>query len=318
MEAANGRLLRGVPSVSGVDAIGLLRPIERFALAGEDRHGPGLAGGGLPQPGPLYVAALLLLRPPAVPGLHRGRAGGVVHRLRQHHLRGPGHLGAPHREDGVRSLWGALAEAGRGVLILPAAPHDRQACDPNTRFAVPAQAGASIALIARGNCTCRDKIRHAAVHNASAVVIFNVGSANANDTITMPHHGTGEVVTAILSRGISHATAGAQRDWVTMTHHHRHEELCSTPAGRRCSLHLLHIALMIISSPGSLTSIQRFRYANAETETSFITQTTLPQEAKKAISKLQVRTIRKGDQETRPTSTTVPPARGKQGQRRNR
>uniref|UniRef100_A0A3P9ATW5 PA domain-containing protein n=1 Tax=Maylandia zebra TaxID=106582 RepID=A0A3P9ATW5_9CICH len=77
----------------------------------------------------------------------------------------------------------------KGVLVLPAAPLDRQACDPNTRFAVPAQAGAWVALIARGNCTYKDKIRHAAAHNASAVVIFNVGSTNTNDTITMPHSG---------------------------------------------------------------------------------------------------------------------------------
>uniref|UniRef100_A0A3Q2X2E8 PA domain-containing protein n=1 Tax=Haplochromis burtoni TaxID=8153 RepID=A0A3Q2X2E8_HAPBU len=77
----------------------------------------------------------------------------------------------------------------KGVLVLPAAPLDRQACDPNTRFAVPAQAGAWVALMARGNCTYKDKIRHAAAHNASAVVIFNVGSTNTNDTITMPHPG---------------------------------------------------------------------------------------------------------------------------------
>lgn len=77
----------------------------------------------------------------------------------------------------------------KGVVFLPAAPHERQACDPSSRFAVPAQAGAWVALIAGGNCTYRDKIRHAAAHNASAVVIFNVGSAGANDTITMPHSG---------------------------------------------------------------------------------------------------------------------------------
>lgn len=77
----------------------------------------------------------------------------------------------------------------KGVVVLPASSHDRQACDPNTRFNMPPQAGAWVALIARGNCTYKDKIRHAAAHNASAVVIFNVGSANANDTITMPHPG---------------------------------------------------------------------------------------------------------------------------------
>jgi len=77
----------------------------------------------------------------------------------------------------------------KGVVVLPAAPLDRQACDPHTRFVVPPQAGAWVALIARGNCTYKDKIRHAAAHNASAVVIFNVGSATSNDTITMPHQG---------------------------------------------------------------------------------------------------------------------------------
>lgn len=76
----------------------------------------------------------------------------------------------------------------KGVVVLPASLHDRQACDPNTRF-MPPQTGAWVALIARGNCTYKDKIRHAAAYNASAVVIFNVGSANANDTITMPHPG---------------------------------------------------------------------------------------------------------------------------------
>ena len=80
----------------------------------------------MPQPGALDVAAVPLLRAPAVPGLHRGGARGVVHRLRQHHLRGPGHLGAAHGEDGVRPLRGALAEAGRprarGHAVRPAGP----------------------------------------------------------------------------------------------------------------------------------------------------------------------------------------------------
>lgn len=78
----------------------------------------------------------------------------------------------------------------KGVVVLPASPHDRQACDPNARFALPAQAAVPwIALIAGGNCTYKDKIRHAAAHNASAVVIFNVGSPNSNDTLTMLYSG---------------------------------------------------------------------------------------------------------------------------------
>lgn len=97
----------------------------------------------------------------------------------------------PHTEKTECGRYGEHSPKrdAKGLVVLPASPHDRQACDPSTRFAVPAQAGAWIALIARGNCTCKDKIRHAAAYNASAVVIFNVGSTNSNDTITMPHQG---------------------------------------------------------------------------------------------------------------------------------
>lgn len=77
----------------------------------------------------------------------------------------------------------------KGWLATAVSARERHACDPNTRFAVPVQAGAWIALVTLGNCTFGDKIRHASGQNASAVVIFNVGAANANETITMPHPG---------------------------------------------------------------------------------------------------------------------------------
>lgn len=77
----------------------------------------------------------------------------------------------------------------KGLLATAASARERHACDPNTRFAVPDRAGSWIALVTHGNCTFRDKIRHASGQNASAVVIFNVGASNANETITMPHPG---------------------------------------------------------------------------------------------------------------------------------
>uniref|UniRef100_A0A673KXQ5 Ring finger protein 150b n=1 Tax=Sinocyclocheilus rhinocerous TaxID=307959 RepID=A0A673KXQ5_9TELE len=82
----------------------------------------------------------------------------------------------------------SLKREARGVLAMPAAPQDRHACDPNSRF-TPRGYGAWIALISRGNCTYRDKIRNAVGKNASAVVIFNVGSSNPNETITMSDPG---------------------------------------------------------------------------------------------------------------------------------
>ncbi|CAK6976830.1 RING finger protein 150 [Scomber scombrus] len=188
----------------------------------------------------------------------------------------------------------------KGVVVLPAALHDRQACDPNTRFSVPAQAGSGawIALIARGNCTYKDKIRHAAAHNASAVVIFNVGSANVNDTITMPHSGTGEVVAIMIPepKGREVALLLERNVTVTMTITIGTRNLQKYVS--RTSVVFVSISfivLMIISLAWLVFYyIQRFRYANARDRN----QRRLGDAAKKAISKLQVRTIRKGDQET--------------------
>ncbi|KAM9426489.1 RING finger protein 150 isoform 2-T2 [Pholidichthys leucotaenia] len=185
----------------------------------------------------------------------------------------------------------------RGVVVLPAAPLDRQACDPNTRFAVP-QAGPWIALIAHGNCTYKDKIRHAAVQNASAVVIFNVASTNVNDTITMLHPGTGEVVAIMIPepKGREVASLLERNLTVTMTITIGTRNLQKYVS--RTSVVFVSISfivLMIISLAWLVFYyIQRFRYANARDRN----QRRLGDAAKKAISKLQVRTIRKGDQET--------------------
>ncbi|XP_017297442.1 RING finger protein 150 [Kryptolebias marmoratus] len=186
----------------------------------------------------------------------------------------------------------------KGVVVLPAAPLDRQACDPHSRFAVPPQAGAWIALVAPGNCTYKDKIRHAAAQNASAVVIFNVGSANANDTITMPHQGASEVVAIMIPEPKGHEVMSLLQRNITVT--------MTISIGTRnlqkyvsrtsvVFVSISFIVLMIISLAWLVFYyIQRFRYANARDRD----QRRLGDAAKKAISKLQVRTIRKGDQET--------------------
>ncbi|XP_061525079.1 RING finger protein 150-like [Phycodurus eques] len=186
----------------------------------------------------------------------------------------------------------------KGVVVLPAAPHDRQACDPGTPFPAPAHAGAWVALIAGGNCTYKDKIRHAAERNASAVVVFNVGSANANDTITMPHSGTGDVVAIMIPepKGREVVSLLERNLTVTMTITIGTRNLQKYVS--RTSVVFVSISfivLMIISLAWLVFYyIQRFRYANARDRN----QRRLGDAAKKAISKLQVRNIRKGDQET--------------------
>ncbi|KAJ7326932.1 hypothetical protein JRQ81_016691 [Phrynocephalus forsythii] len=187
-----------------------------------------------------------------------------------------------------------------GQVVMTSTAADRQACDPNARFAVPGPGKIWIALIPKGNCTFKDKIRHAVSQNASAVVIYNVGSSNANETITMPPAGTDDVVAimipepkgkeivSLLERNISvmmHITIGTRnlQKYVSRT--------------SVVFVSISFIVLMIISLAWLVFYyIQRFRYANARDRN----QRRLGDAAKKAISKLQVRTIRRGDKETEP------------------
>ncbi|XP_071768345.1 RING finger protein 150a [Centroberyx gerrardi] len=186
----------------------------------------------------------------------------------------------------------------RGLVLVPTLVQDRQACDANVKFPLVSQSSAWVALVAAGNCTFREKIRNAASHNASAVVVYNVGSSNTNETITMPHQGTGDIVAimipepkgreivALLERNIAvmlHITIGTRnlQKYVSRT--------------SVVFVSISFIVLMIISLAWLVFYyIQRFRYANARDRN----QRRLGDAAKKAINKLQVRTIKKGDKET--------------------
>ncbi|KAK1175873.1 RING finger protein 150-like, partial [Acipenser oxyrinchus oxyrinchus] len=194
----------------------------------------------------------------------------------------------------------SLKQDAKGVVVMPSSPHDRFACDPNTRFAVPANAKSWVALIPKGNCTYRDKVRHVTSQNASAVVIFNVGSSNVNETITMPHAGTGDIVvimipepkgrelTLLLEKNVTVMM------YITIGTRNLQKYVSRTSV---VFVSISFIVLMIISLAWLVFYyIQRFRYANARDRN----QRRLGDAAKKAISKLQVRTIRKGDKETEP------------------
>lgn len=193
----------------------------------------------------------------------------------------------------------SLKQDARGLLALPS-HHDKLACDPQAKFQVPVAAATRgwIAVIPRGNCTYKEKIWHAVRQNASAVVIYNLGASNVNETITMPHGGTGEIVAimipelkgreimSLLERNITimmHITIGTRnlQKYVSRT--------------SVVFVSISFIVLMIISLAWLVFYyIQRFRYANARDRN----QRRLGDAAKKAIGKLQIRTIKKGDKET--------------------
>ncbi|XP_053438082.1 RING finger protein 150 isoform X2 [Nycticebus coucang] len=182
----------------------------------------------------------------------------------------------------------------RGEVVMASSVHDRLACDPNTKFAAPTHSKNWIALIPKGNCTYRDKIRNAFLQNASAVVIFNVGS-NTNETITMSHAGVEDIVAIMIPEPKGREIVSLLERNITVT--------MSITIGTRnlqkyvsrtsvVFVSISFIVLMIISLAWLVFYyIQRFRYANARDRN----QRRLGDAAKKAISKLQVRTIKKGD-----------------------
>ncbi|KAJ8000703.1 hypothetical protein DPEC_G00183110 [Dallia pectoralis] len=188
----------------------------------------------------------------------------------------------------------------RGQVLMPALMRERHACDPDTRYPAPRPNGAWVALIAAGNCTFREKIRNvAAFHNVSAVVVYNsVGSSNVNETITMAHQGTGDVVAVMIPEPKGKEIAALLERNVTVTVHITIGTRNLQKYVSRTSVVFVSISfiiLMIISLAWLVFYyIQRFRYANARDRN----QRQLGDAAKKAISKLQVRTIRKGDMET--------------------
>ncbi|MEE6461459.1 hypothetical protein FKM82_001294 [Ascaphus truei] len=172
----------------------------------------------------------------------------------------------------------SLKQDARGFAVLPSSPQDRLACDPATRFSVPPHARSWVALIPKGNCTFRDKIRHAALHNASAVLIYNMGSSNANETITMPHAGIEDIVAIMIPEPKGKEIASLLEKnitvmiYITIGTRNLQKYVSRTSV---VFVSISFIVLMIISLAWLVFYyIQRFRYANArdrnqETEPDF-------------------------------------------------
>ncbi|XP_077427896.1 RING finger protein 150a isoform X1 [Vanacampus margaritifer] len=187
----------------------------------------------------------------------------------------------------------------RGLVFAPSLPQDRQMCEPAARFPPMSRSAAAwVALVAAGNCTYREKIRNAAGYNASAVVVYNVGSSGTNDTITMPHSGTGDIVAIMIPEHKGREIMALLEQKVAVTLHITVGTRNLQKYVSRTSVVFVSISfiiLMIISLAWLVFYyIQRFRYANARDRN----QRRLGDAAKKAISKLPVRTIKKGDKET--------------------
>lgn len=203
-------------------------------------------------------------------------------------------------DDGRYGLDSPVTEA-KGIIVTPinvqGAP-DRQGCDSHIRFPVPPNTKHWIALLQRGNCTFKEKILRAASHNATAVVIYNNNSNE--DTVTMTHPGTGDIVAIMISESTGREILSYVERNISV--------LMAIAVGSRSPaknlsrgslvfVSISFIVLMIISSAWLIFYfIQRIRYTSARDRN----QRRLGDAAKKAIGKLTTRTVRKGDKETDP------------------
>ncbi|KAG7263101.1 hypothetical protein CRUP_003637 [Coryphaenoides rupestris] len=173
----------------------------------------------------------------------------------------------------------------RGLVLLPTFSRDRQGCHIDVRFPVASHNVAWVALIAAGNCTFREKISNAASRNASAVVVYNVGSNNPNDTITMPHQGTGDIIAVMIPEPKGQDIVALLEQGVTVV-------MDITVGTRNLQKYVSRTSVVFVS----ISFIVLMTISLAWLVFYYI-QRRLGDAAKKAISRLQVRTIKKGDKE---------------------
>eukprot|EP00071_Canis_lupus_P047240 XP_022280797.1 E3 ubiquitin-protein ligase RNF130 isoform X3 [Canis lupus familiaris] len=175
---------------------------------------------------------------------------------------------------------------------------DHLGCDPQTRFFVPPNIKQWIALLQRGNCTFKEKISRAAFHNAVAVVIYN--NKSKEEPVTMTHPGTGDIIAVMITelRGKDILSYLEKNISVQMTIAvGTRMPPKNFSRGSLVFVSISFIVLMIISSAWLIFYfIQKIRYTNARDRN----QRRLGDAAKKAISKLTTRTVKKGDKETDP------------------
>ncbi|XP_066287991.1 RING finger protein 150-like [Branchiostoma lanceolatum] len=195
-------------------------------------------------------------------------------------------LHSEKEEVGVYGKNSPTIEA-RGIVV-----NVGNACRPLSHITPPKKQW--IALVVRGICDFRIKINHAKSLNASAVVVYNHETSPPE---TMAHEGTGNIVAIMISRakGLEIVTLldnGTQvMMHITMGTHTRYKVIDKTSV---LFVSISFIVLMIISLAWLVFYyIQRFRYAHARDRS----QRRFATVAKKAITKIPVKTIRKGDKE---------------------
>lgn len=196
-------------------------------------------------------------------------------------------------ECGVFGRNSAL-ERAQGIVTLPKG--DPRGCGPHPVYSRNASSPPWIALVKRGNCTFSQKILAAKLMGASAVVIYNVDHSG-NTTTHMSHPETSGAVAIMIGNFIGMEIVKLVQNGTEVN---MIIEL-GNPHGPWMDtywLYFLSIAFFIVTtasivyfvfiSANRLYNLRQHRRAERR----------LKSEAKKAIKRLQVRTLKHGDEET--------------------
>lgn len=194
-------------------------------------------------------------------------------------------------ECGVYGRNSALGTAS-GIVVL--AGGDGKGCGPDSTYNVSVEPW--IALIKRGNCTFSEKIIAARSKGAAGVVVYNV-DGSGNSTTQMSHPEVDDVVAVMIGnvQGMDVVRLVENGTEVTMLIEP------GRPHGPWLDaywLYFLSIAFFIVTA-ASITyfvciSATRLYHLNAHRRS----EKRLKSEAKKAIGRLRVRTLKRGDEET--------------------
>ncbi|XP_015263874.1 PREDICTED: E3 ubiquitin-protein ligase RNF128 [Gekko japonicus] len=187
-----------------------------------------------------------------------------------------------------------------GLLVAPDRPDGLNACSPHTNFSRAPTGGPWLALIQRGGgCTFAEKIRLAAERGAIAAVIFNYGGGTGNDVQPMTHPGTGDTVAIMISyfkgREILRRIGDGFQVTMVIEVGKKHGSWMNS-----YSIFFVSVSFFIVTAATVgyfiFYSARRLRLARAQNRR----QRQLKADARKAIGRLQLRTLKQGDTETGP------------------
>ncbi|XP_071345180.1 E3 ubiquitin-protein ligase RNF128-like [Trachinotus anak] len=185
-------------------------------------------------------------------------------------------------------------EKAMGIVTLPQG--DPKGCGPDTVYNRNSSSPRWIALVKRGNCTFSEKIIAAKRQGAAGVVVYNV-DGSGNSTTHMAHSDAPGIVAIMIGN-----TQGMEI--VRLVKNGTDVQMLIEPGSPHGPwmdtywLYFLSIAFFIVTaasiayfvfiSANRLYSLSRHRRSERRLKT----------EAKKAIKRLQVRTLKREDEET--------------------